>query len=392
MTIEDRVRRVLTDAVADEPPPRGAPLDHALRRHRRRPVLVGVTAMALVVAVIAGVLVARRSDRPAVSPTDGWTSHTQGDLRFRYPPGWRLRPGEDGRSEVVLVPPEDADRPLERVQTTIWVGRHQSFWVGESWQGITRRGRLPGGQAYLYTADDPARPTLGGQAPAPVGEQPRHALYSIDWGRPCLGAAERCVPWRTAVAINVRNGRLWDRYHRVADLIAMSVEQLRPAAPSVGDRSLPACRPNQWRLVWTEEYGGWYEVPRLAIQGGIRYRHGPRCHLRLTLRMVVEDGNGKRLPVRGNPASTTVEGDLPVDGLQRFSGSWVIEGALMWRFVWDEWCNRGLPQATLRVAADGGASLTVPGLDPDRPVPRSQAPPRSGCGNRGRPSVVAGWP
>jgi hypothetical protein len=65
----------------------------------------------------------------------------------------------------------------------------------------------------------------------------------------------------------------------------------------------------------------------------------------------------------------------------------------MWRFVWDEWCNRDLPRATLRVTADGGASITVPGLDPDhRPGPRSNAPPRSGCGNRGRPSVVAGWP
>jgi hypothetical protein len=82
-----------------------------------------------------------------------------------------------------------------------------------------------------------------------------------------------------------------------------------------------------------------------------------------------------------------VEGDLPPDGRQRFSGSWVIGGALVWHFIWDEWCNRGLPKATLRVTADGGASLTVPGLNPKSPHPLPMP-----CTDRGRPSVIAGWP
>ena len=60
----------------------------------------------------------------------------------------------------------------------------------------------------------------------------------------------------------------------------------------------------------------------------------------------------------------------------------------MWRFSWDEWCNRGLPRATLRVTADGGAGISVPGLDP------APAEPSRGwsCRDRGRPSVVAAWP
>jgi hypothetical protein len=61
----------------------------------------------------------------------------------------------------------------------------------------------------------------------------------------------------------------------------------------------------------------------------------------------------------------------------------------MWHFIWDEWCNRGLPKATLRVTADGGASLTVPGLDP---TPRQPQPGMPTCRDRGRPSIVAGWP
>jgi hypothetical protein len=121
----------------------------------------------------------------------------------------------------------------------------------------------------------------------------------------------------------------------------------------------------------------------------VQYRQGPRCHLRLTVRMAVEDGGGRLLPVSGNPASITWEGDLPLDGIQRSSGSWVIAG-MMWHFIWDEWCNRGLPRATLRVTADGGASLTIPGLDPT-PAEPPRSPDMS-CKDRGRPSVVAGWP
>ena len=157
-------------------------------------------------------------------------------------------------------------------------------------------------------------------------------------------------------------------------------------------QSIITCRSDQWRLVWVEEYGVTNGDQGTVIQGGVRYRQGPRCHLRLTLRLAVEGEGGRALPVRGNPATTTVEGDLPVDGIQRLSGSWVIGGALMWRFMWHEWCNRGLPQAALRVTADGGATLTVPGMDPapDEPSPRVPGPPR--CLDRGRPSVVAGWP
>jgi hypothetical protein len=103
--------------------------------------------------------------------------------------------------------------------------------------------------------------------------------------------------------------------------------------------------------------------------------------------MTVKDRGGRRLPVKGNPASITVEGDLPLDGMQRFSGSWVIGGAPMWHFLWDEWCNRGLPRATLHVTADGGAALTVPGL---RNRPR--LPLNMSCKDRGRLSMVAGWP
>jgi len=93
--------------------------------------------------------------------------------------------------------------------------------------------------------------------------------------------------------------------------------------------------------------------------------------------------------VAGNPATTSVEGDLPEDQMQWLQGSWVIDGPFMWRFAWEEWCDQGLPAATLRVTAEGGATLTSPG-------PRHSATKRPAalgdCRDRGRPSTLAGWP
>ena len=401
MTIEDRVRRVLAEAVAEEPALRGAPLDHALRRRSRRPMVAGAVAMALVLAaVVAVATVGSPGERPLPNTvsTKGWKTYTDvaGNLRFRYPPGWRLQVkkelGERGSGYVILVPPGIVVPAQEAAKFSVSVQRRASFWVGEDWFGTTGLGRLPGGQPYLRSASDPADTSGWFKPPPPLLDRPRYATWSIDWGRPCLTGEARCVPHSVQVGIHAADGRLWDRYRAVAETIPTTVEQVRPTAPTVGDRSLPACGPDQWRLVWVEEYGLRQGNQGVIIQGGVRYVQGPRCHLRVTLRLAVEGEGGRALPVRGNPAGTTVEGDLPLDGIQRVSGSWVIGGAMLWRFVWDEWCNRGLPRATLRVTADGGASLTVPGMDPAPDEPPPPTPGPKPCEDRGRPSVVAGWP
>jgi len=390
MTIEDRVRRVLAEAVADEPSLRGAPLDHVLRRRRRRPVMIGAVAMALVLAAVVAVAAVRGAGTrplPSTVSTTGWKAYTDvaGNLRFRYPPDWRVKAYQArsgrGPTYMTLVPPGIAVPAMPPAAFQVSWQAGASFWIGEDWiGGTTSLGRLPDGRRYLRTVGDP------------VADRIPFASWSIDWGRPCLTGAARCRPHSVRFQVRAADGRLWDRYRAVAETIPTTVEQLRPTAPTVGDRGLPACRSDQWRLVWVEEWGVTNGYQGTVIQGGVRYRQGSRCHLRLTLRMAVEGEGGRALPVRGNPATTTVEGDLPVDGIRRLSGSWVIDGAMMWRFVWDEWCNRGLPQATLRVTADGGATLAIPGMDPapDERPPRTPGP--KPCEDRGRPSVVAGWP
>jgi hypothetical protein len=152
--------------------------------------------------------------------------------------------------------------------------------------------------------------------------------------------------------------------------------------------------PPDWRPQLKEGFGG--PGSRLVTWSRLGSRSRPRSSqasatVRAALPSAADgaDSGGGSWPAaaagQGQSASVTVEGDLPPDGRQRFSGSWVIGGALVWHFIWDEWCNRGLPKATLRVTADGGASLTVPGLNPKSPHPLASHAlhgPRPALGHR----------
>src|SRR6266542_2939448 len=108
MTIEERVRRMLAEAVAAEPAPSGAPFDRAVRRRRRRSLRAAVVAVALLLAatvVVTGVhaLTTKPGAVPTVPPAvpTGWkTFQNVGfyNLKFRYPIDWGqycLSPGHD---------------------------------------------------------------------------------------------------------------------------------------------------------------------------------------------------------------------------------------------------------------------------------------------------------
>jgi hypothetical protein len=130
MSIEDRVRRVLVTAVADEPPPRGAPLQVALRRRRRRPVLVGAAALVLTLAAVVGLVAVRgRSGPRPVTPVDTtapptttppttvestaqWKTFTDAahNLRLRHPPDWVVR-RRHAEGTVTLPPASTPPRP-----------------------------------------------------------------------------------------------------------------------------------------------------------------------------------------------------------------------------------------------------------------------------------------
>ncbi len=405
MTVEDRVRRLLAEAVADEPPPLGAPLEAALRRRRPRPVLVGAMALTLVLAAVVALAAVRgRTDRPPVGPTpttaptstivpaDRWKTYTDAahNLRFRYPPDWVVRRRHQ-EGMVTLAPPEHARRMLARSPPfAVTVGAGGGYYVGEAPEPGTTWGRLPSGPVYLRfesEVDMGQQPgTPGSTAPDAAGRA-RVVGYSIDWGRDCKGVRPyRCGPHSVHVTIHAGTAALWDRHIAVAEAIVRSAKPVTPTRPSSGDRSLPPCRPDQWRLVWPGEQG-FAGAQRFFLSGGVQYLGGPRCHLRARLQLLVER-DGRRLPLPGNPSARMVEGDLPEDGITKDGGSWVMRGGpLFWSFYWQEWCNKGLEGPTLRLSAPNGQRLRIGGPDPGRPSPGFRS-----CEDRGQPSRLAPWP
>jgi hypothetical protein len=400
MTIEDRVRRVLAEAVADEPSLRGAPLQHATRRpRRRRPVVAGAVAIALVLALVV-VLAAVRSREhplPTTISTKGWTTWTDAanNLRLRHPPDWVVRPR--GAAVIRFAPPEHAggavaDNPPFAVGVRA-VAR--GYYIGGTSGVNLIKGRLPSGQAYVVYEDDPAALVPPPDVPATsrsLADLPRRRVYTIDWGRSCRTAAggqPSCGPDLVMTGIMAASTPLWDRYRAVAEAIVGTIAPVRPVAPSFGDRSRPACSPDQWRLFHP---GGWSygdNARRYVLEGGVEFRGGQPCHLRLALRLEVLGLDGRRLPLSGNPSTTTVEGDLPEDRqVTRPNVNAFRPTPLNWSWGWQEWCNRDVPEGRMRVSAETGATITVPGP----PSPSTPGEPDTGCRDRGRPSTVAPFP
>jgi hypothetical protein len=173
------------------------------------------------------------------------------------------------------------------------------------------------------------------------------------------------------VAGGLTSQALLDRYSQVAEQIVRTFQPARPTAASTGDRNRPACRPDQWRPVFSSENevtldgpGGW------VISGDIRYLQGPACHLRTTLRLTVEQADGTPVAVPGTSSPFAVEADLPENG--GVAGD-VPRGATMWFWRWNNWCKQPQPTVRIRVTADSGATTT-------RPLPpRSIQDPRFPC-------------
>jgi hypothetical protein len=373
MTIEERVRRMLAEAVAAEPAPPGAPFERAVRRGRRRPLRIAVVSMALLLAAAVAVtgvravgskpaLPAAPPAGPAVPPSWKTFQDARYNLTFRYPPDWVVQ----GHGGFLIAPrryasPDPSNPTRGLFSIGVGLGLQYYLFVVQNGARVTR-GRLPDGRAFI-------RRTQGG-AGLPG------AVYEIDWGQSCLARGRDCGAKSMTAAIQATSKALLDRYGQAAEQIVRTFRPALPTAPSTGDPTRPACRPEQWGSVLSSKNkvtldgpGGW------VIAGDVRYKQGPPCHLRTTLRLTVEHADGTPLAVPGTPSPYTVEADLPENG--HVAGD-VPRYATIWFWVWDNWCRQPLPGARVRVTADSGASTTRP-LPPrsiqDRRFPcRANAP------------------
>jgi hypothetical protein len=379
MTIEDRVRRVLTDAVADEPPLHGAPLQVALRRRRRRPMLAGAVAVVLVLAAMIGVVAVRRPSRvvPAAPtlttlPTTGWPEVTDdaGNLSFRHPPGWEARRGPTG---VWTLAPRDVPRDDQgRPGFEVTVRPVRGYWKSDGyWRATTPEiGRLPGGQDYLFIF----------QAPTQQGS------YAVDWGRVCgkVAAPGSCQPRSVQVQFRSATGRpSLDRYRAQVVTVVGTLRPLRGNAPTVGDRSRPACLPEQWALVHPDAWAGVAGRPLIVVPAGVRFRGGRPCHLQLAVSMAVHR-DGRPLPVQGSPAPATIELDLPEDALPGgYRG--IDDERILQLWLLDYACEQALDGTEFVFSDDRGKRLL--GVD----IGQSGSGP-GGCPGQGGQPLLATWP
>ena len=134
-----------------------------VRRGRRRralsgPVLAGAVALVLVLAAAVALAAVRGQDRAPVGPaattlptpstvsTKGWKTYTDttGNLRFRYPPDWRIVAypvrGRKGEQYLMLVPPGIAVPAMPPAAFQVSWQASRSFWIGENWVGDHQRG------------------------------------------------------------------------------------------------------------------------------------------------------------------------------------------------------------------------------------------------------------
>jgi hypothetical protein len=388
MSIEDRLRGMLAEVVATEPPPERSPFEQVARRRRRRPLIAATVALALLLVVAVALTGNRLLEGRPVGPTAAsvppdWKEYRdqEADLSFRYPPGWVVRTDLASAAHLVIVPAEFRDRRVTKsTELPFVVG--VSGGGGGAGEGYYRMaageqagtGRLPNGRAFTEWTS-----VVNGR---------RYHDYSIDVGRVCRPGASQpsCRAHSISVTLAADTAALMDRYRQVAMAIVGTLAPISATTPSLGDRTRPPCPTDQWALApspgWSFQGRSW------TIDGQVRYpADGPACHLRVTMRVTVQRPDGTPLAVPGTPAPITVEGDLPEDRDPNSPNSYGdVTTPLTWRWAWQNWCRQPLGQTRMRVEAVGAGKSAI-----------VQAPPRedaTNCQGLGRdaPWRISPWP
>ncbi len=121
VNVEERLRGLREQALRREVRPDAWPrLQRRLRRQPwRRAALVAGLALAVLVASVVPGLLAGRAKQPPVPALGnlvpkGWREYRdeRENYRFRYPPGWVVKPNGLFQGQALILPPESAAVPL----------------------------------------------------------------------------------------------------------------------------------------------------------------------------------------------------------------------------------------------------------------------------------------
>ena len=179
--LDARLERLAAEATKHATPP---DLQVIVRRarHRRarsRPMLVGTVALVAVLAAAVALAAVRGQDPALVGPsattlptpgtvsTKGWKSYTDttGNLRFRYPPDWRIVPypirGGKGERYLTLVPPGIAvpAMPPAAFEVSWQVGRSAGSRTPGAWCSAWARSRRTAAMSHLPSSRRHPRPS-----------------------------------------------------------------------------------------------------------------------------------------------------------------------------------------------------------------------------------------
>jgi hypothetical protein len=324
----------------------------------------GRVGLALVVVGLAVVLVPRVVDRrePTVDrprdrvvPTVGWKLYRdqREGWQLRYPPGWTIahsptRP----QPSIFLYPP--GIRPAK--------GRYDADFYLDAQLDVMPRGERSDASASWAERRRPDGLVVQ------RGEQARSDWRSVTYTIPWPGGR-----WLTGT-VGTHERALWARYGTLGEAILATLD--RAGSAPTASVALPAVAPCLQALRFRLEFGGAPGPLTGYASGLVEPRAGGRCLDGAEVTASLQDGQGRRLAVDGNPATTTVTVDPSADPpILQPSGGW----------RWTNWC--GGPGPFRFVVTIRGGGRTVGGHTVDLNYdPRGNGP---ACLDRGEPSKLA---
>lgn len=318
--------------------------------------------LALALLALAVILVPRVVDRQPtldrppdrIVPTVGWKLYRnqREGWQLRYPPGWTtLRSSTEPTPSIFLYPP--GIRPVK--------GRYEADFYLDAQLSI-----MPRGERSFASASWTERRRPDGLV-VQRAEQARSDWRSVTYTIPWSGGR-----WLTGT-VGTHDRALWARYGTLGEAILATLD--RAGAAPTANVALPAVPRCLQALRFRLEFGSALGQLTGYTSGLVELQAGGRCLDATEITVTLEDEQGRRLAVDGNPARTTVTIDPSDDPpVRQPRGGW----------RWTNWCGGQGPFRFVIAIRSGGRMVGQRTVDLVG-NPRGNGPP---CLNQALPSKL----